>query len=129
MNEDYRDHDRRRLLGPTMPEPPRASPRESGLRHVRRVSNWSLAALVLGVGTATAALARTIPVTTTGTVTTASPGSVTGSSTSTNQTSPTLTGPVATTSASGVTTVVASPSGGASSSATASRATGNAGDS
>lgn len=113
--QEQPDRYRKRIPGMTMPNPPgRLSPRESGLHRVRRLSNWSLAALVVGVGASTAALARTIPVATTGTVTSATPslltGSSTGSSTSTGQ-APTLTGPVATTSASGVTTAVAAPGG------------------
>jgi hypothetical protein len=35
--------------------------REENLRHVRRVSNWSLAALLVGVGVTSAALAHVLP--------------------------------------------------------------------
>ena len=35
--------------------------REENLRHVRRVSNWSLAALLVGVGATSAALAHVLP--------------------------------------------------------------------
>ncbi|HET9092136.1 MAG TPA: hypothetical protein VFN50_06990 [Acidimicrobiales bacterium] len=41
--------------------PPPASERQLNLRRVRRVSNWSIAALVVGVGTTTAALAHALP--------------------------------------------------------------------
>jgi len=40
----------------------RAAPaRDENLRRVRRVSNWSLAALLIGVGTTSAALAHVLP--------------------------------------------------------------------
>jgi hypothetical protein len=90
---------------PTVP----AAARENGIRQLRRMSAWSAAALIVGTGAATAAFAHgltpasqatgsTAAGTTSGT---AGPGAaaVHGSS------GPTVTHSVATTSASGVTTV------------------------
>jgi hypothetical protein len=37
---------------------PHAPPRRDGVRHARRVSNWTLAALIAGTGAATVALAH-----------------------------------------------------------------------
>jgi hypothetical protein len=50
------------LLRPERAQTARAAPaREENLRRVRRVSNWSLAALLIGVGTTSAALAHVLP--------------------------------------------------------------------
>jgi hypothetical protein len=50
------------LLRPERTRTARAAPaREENLRRVRRVSNWSLAALLIGVGTTSAALAHVLP--------------------------------------------------------------------
>jgi hypothetical protein len=50
------------LLRPERIQTARAAPaREENLRRVRRVSNWSLAALLIGVGTTSAALAHVLP--------------------------------------------------------------------
>jgi hypothetical protein len=80
------------------------SVRDSGLRRIRRLSNWSLAALVVGVGATTGVLARTVPAATTGATAVTNSGNVT--STIGAQQAPSVSTPVATTSASGVTTSV-----------------------
>ncbi len=87
--------------------------RASGLRRVRRVANWSLAGLVLGVGATAGALAHSMPPATTQpsaqgnqassqiAVATA-PGHPGTPSAPGNRAGPTVHGPVATTSGSGV---------------------------
>jgi hypothetical protein len=95
---------------PAAPPGPAAS-REAGLRHVRRMSAWSAAALIVGTGAATAALAHgftpatqqaattpatTAPATTTGAGTAATPASG----------GPAVSHSVASTSGSGVTKTV-----------------------
>ena len=127
MEEHSRKPDRRRTRLPgsvVATDPSRlGSPRESGLQRLRRLSNWSLAALVVGVGATTAALARTIPATTSSTVAVATPRSTTTSSTTGNQSSPKVTSPVATLSASGVSASTAGASSVGTSSSSAGRAT------
>ena len=88
--------------------------RASGLKKVRRVSNWSLAALVVGVGATTGALTHTIHSPSFGTTSATNAGTVANSSSGTGvaASSPSLTNAVATTSASGVTTLVAKNSTG-----------------
>ena len=50
------------LLRPERTRTAQAAPaREENLRRVRRVSNWSFAALLIGVGTTSAALAHVLP--------------------------------------------------------------------
>ena len=50
------------LLHPDRSEASRAAPaRDQNLRRVRRVSNWSLAALLVGVGATSAVLAHAVP--------------------------------------------------------------------
>ncbi len=96
----------------TLPRSP-LSPRAKGLKQVRRWSNWSLAALVVGTGTTTVALARTIP------VHTAPAASTTSVAPGTNSTAPVTAGtpppsgstPVVATSASGVATTANRPTG------------------
>ena len=88
------------------------SVRNSGLRRVRRFSNWSLAALVVGVGATTGALARTVPVATAGTTAMTNSGHVTSTVGGVTQQAPSVKTPIATTSASGVTTSVSGASGG-----------------
>lgn len=96
--------------------------RRDGVRHVRRVSNWTAAALIVGTGAAVVALAhQALPVTgsgaantsvtgtagtgtgTTGTGTGATGTSTGGASTATTSGGPQVSNPVATTTASGVT--------------------------
>jgi len=105
MDQNYGLPDRRtRLPGfeASTTNGPAGSSRESGLKRVRRLSNWTLAALMIGVGATTAGLARTIPTGTTSTVTSGHSGSLGSSSVTGHQSSPALNSPVATTSASGV---------------------------
>lgn|ERR1039458_7713110 len=120
-----RDRSKRRLPGSlTGPAPHRpSSTRESGLQRVRRLSNWSLAALVVSVGATTAALTRTIPAATGSTTTVATPVSATAHSTAGTQSAPTLTSPVATSSASAVTASNAGAPASGPSAATAARGT------
>jgi hypothetical protein len=80
--------------------------RNDGLRRVRRHVNWSLAALVVGVGATTAAIAHVVPTHTTTVVGTSS----TAGGTRTSGQAPTLSGPVASSTASGV--VVGTPGSG-----------------
>ncbi len=107
MDQNHGQPDRRtRLPGyePSTNRRPVGVSRESGLKRVRRLSNWTLAALMIGVGATTAGLARTIPTGTTGTVTARHAGSGGSSSVTGPQSSPAVNSPVATTSASGVVT-------------------------
>lgn len=97
--------------------------RNDGLRNIRRMSNWSLAALVVGIGATTGALATathsksvgTTAVTTTIGTPTSAAGAVQGG--------PTVGSPVATTSASGVTVSAAAQQGGSPSPASSGRTT------
>jgi len=50
------------LLQPEPPRPARAVPgRDESIRRMRRITNWSLAALLVGVGATSAALAHVVP--------------------------------------------------------------------
>ena len=82
--------------------------RNDGLRNIRRMSNWSLAALVVGIGATTGALAAATQAKTVGTAAVTTTTSATGAV----QSGPTLGSPVATTSASGVTVSAAAQQGG-----------------
>lgn len=82
--------------------------RDQGLRGVRRLSNWTLAALVVGVGATSAAIARatqsarsvtSVARTSTGTATGAAGGSVSAAA---RGSAPSLHAPVALTTPSGV---------------------------
>ena len=101
----------RRLPGAVVPPSPGgpAPAREGGLRRVRRLSNWSVAALVVGVGATTGILARSVPPATTGAVAVAPSGTTGTPSASGGQSAPSVAGPVATTSASGVTVGASAP--------------------
>ncbi len=87
------------------------SDRDSGLRRIRRLSNWSFAALVVGVGATAGALARTVPAATAGTTTVTNAGHVTSTVGGVAQQPPSVHAPVAMTSASGVTRSVSGTSG------------------
>ncbi len=102
-----------RYAGGTGRRPPAPETiRNDGLRKIRRTSNWSLAALVVGIGATTGALAAatdskavgTPAVTTTAGAPTSAAGVVQGG--------PTLGSPVATTSASGMTVSAAAQQAG-----------------
>jgi hypothetical protein len=94
------------LPGFSDPAPPgRPAPtRSDGIRHVRRMSNWTLAALIAGTGAATVGLAHNaFP----GAATSAGTGPVGGAgatATTPGATGPQVTHSVATTSGSGVVT-------------------------
>jgi hypothetical protein len=94
------------------PTPAAETIRNNGFRNIRRMSNWSLAALVVGVGATTGALAASTHSKAVGTAavttTIGSPTSAVG----TTQGGPTVGSPVVTTSASGVTVSSASHQGG-----------------
>jgi hypothetical protein len=105
-------------------QPPAAeATRNDGLRNIRRMSNWSLAALVVGIGATTGALATathsksvgTTAVTTAIGTPTSGAGAVPGG--------PTVGSPVATTSASGVTVSAAGQQGGSPNPASSGRPT------
>jgi hypothetical protein len=86
--------------------------RDNGFQNIRRMSNWSLAALVVGVGATTGALAASTHSKAVGTAAvTTSIGSPT-STISTAQGAPNVATPVATTSASGVTVSTSASRGG-----------------
>ena len=119
-----------RYAGDTVRRLPAAETiRNDGLRKIRRMSNWSLATLVVGIGATTGALAaatqskavRTAAVTTTAGTPTSAAGVVQGG--------PTLGSPVATTSASGVTVSAAAHQGGSPSPANSGRVAAGSGDS
>jgi hypothetical protein len=85
---------------------PDASARRDGIRHVRRVSNWTAAALVVGTGAAVVALSHqafTPAAPAAGTASSATSGAGTTSASAHGATGPSATHSVATTSGSGVT--------------------------
>jgi hypothetical protein len=91
------------------PPGPAAPVRGQGIRHVRRMSNWTAAALIVGTGAATVALAhQALPAATsaagTGAATGAGGAAASGAGTAAGATGPQATHSVATTSGSGVTT-------------------------
>ncbi len=93
--------------------------RSDGLRNIRRMSNWSLAALVVGIGATTGALAAATHSKAVGTAAVTAPvGTPTSSAAGAVQGGPTLASPVATTSASGVTVSATAYQGGSPSPAT-----------
>ena len=97
--------------------------RDNGFQNIRRMSNWSLAALVVGVGATTGALAASTHSKAVGTAAvTTSIGSPT-STVSTAQGGPTVGSPVATTSASGVTVSTSASQGGSPSPTSSARLT------
>jgi hypothetical protein len=90
--------------GPADPDGEPAAQRTSGIRHVRRVSNWTAAALIVGTGAATVALAHQAFPAAAPTAGAASVMTGAGATASTpGATGPQATHPVATTSGSGVT--------------------------
>ena len=81
-----------------------APDRRDGLRHARRMSNWTLAALIAGTGAATVALAhQAFPTATTAGTTAAATTGTGTTATSHGASGPAVTHSVATTSGSGVT--------------------------
>ena len=93
-------------LGDTGRRPPAPETiRNDGLRKIRRMSNWSLATLVVGIGATTGALAAATHSKTGGTAAMTTTAGTPTSAAGTVQGGPTLGRPVATTSASGVTVV------------------------
>ncbi|HVA07354.1 MAG TPA: hypothetical protein VNG12_11500 [Acidimicrobiales bacterium] len=97
--------------------------RDNGFQNIRRMSHWSLAALVVGVGATTGALAASTHSKAVGTAAvTTSIGSPT-STLSTAQGGPTVGSPVATTSASGVTISTSASQGGSPSGTNSARLT------
>jgi hypothetical protein len=81
-----------------------APDRRNGLRHARRMSNWTLAALIAGTGAATVALAHhAVPTATTAGASTTAPGAGTAAAAH-GASGPQVTHSVTTTSGSGVTT-------------------------
>jgi hypothetical protein len=92
------------VLRPDTAAAARAAPaRDENLRRVRRVSNWSLAALLVGVGATSAALAHVVPGHTSPAayVSSTQTGGVVGT-TSASGRAPTVSGPVAVSSGSQV---------------------------
>lgn len=81
-----------------------ASSRRDGVRHARRMSNWTLAALITGTGAATVALAHNAWPSAGATAGSSSATTATGGQTAVSGTSgPTVSHSVATTSGSGAT--------------------------
>jgi hypothetical protein len=78
--------------------------RADGIRHVRRMSNWTAAALIVGTGAATVALAhQAFPASTTAAAAASTAGA--GTKAASTAGGPSVSHTVATTSASGVTTM------------------------
>jgi hypothetical protein len=93
--------------GPASPSQARQA-RKMGIRRVRRMSNWTAAALIVGTGATTVALAHNVfPIGTPAATSSGTTGVVTTTS-ATGTTGPQVTHTVATTSASGVTTTTTS---------------------
>lgn len=110
MDSDREQHDGRVPLpgsGAPAPGDGPAPDRRDGIRHARRMSNWTLAALIAGTGAATVALAHHAFPATTGTATTAAgataPTGTTAGPAAHGASGPQVTHSVATTSGSGVT--------------------------
>ena len=97
--------------------------RDNGLRKIRRMSNWSLAALVVGIGATTGALAAATQSKAVGTAAVTSTAGTPTSAAGAVQGGPTVGSPVATTSASGVTISAAAQQGGSPSPANSGRVT------
>ncbi len=113
-----------RYAGDTGRRPPAPETiRNDGLRKIRRMSNWSLAALVVGIGATTGALAAATQSKTVGTAAVTTTIGTPTSAAGAVQGGPTLGSPVATTSASGVTVSAAAQQGGSPSPANSGRAT------
>src|SRR5215472_16449080 len=89
----------------TMDPSSRGVPRRDGIRHARRMSNWTAAALIAGTGTAAVALAHQArPAAAVATPpAAAAPSTVAGTTGTWAAAGPRVTHPVATTTASGVT--------------------------
>jgi hypothetical protein len=104
--------ERVRLSGPNEQRvgPAERAARAEGVRHLRRLTNWTLAAMLVGVGATSAAFAHAIPGLSGGTaaVQTAVVGST---ATSGSALAPAVLGPVATSGGSGVTAATGSVSG------------------
>jgi hypothetical protein len=98
--------------------PAERAARAEGVRHLRRLTNWTLAAMLVGVGATSAAFAHAIPGLSGGTaaVQTAVVGST---ATSGSAVAPAVSGPVATSGGSGVVTAATGSVSGASSGASA----------
>jgi hypothetical protein len=92
-----------RGAAPADPADRPAPTRRDGIRHVRRVSNWTAAALIVGTGAATVALAHQAFPVAAPTASTASTAGLGATSGTPGATGPQATHSVATTSASGVT--------------------------
>ena len=95
---------RRRTAGGRGTSPRREEPaRQSSIRRLRRLSNWTAAALIVGTGSATWALAQHVTATATAqTVATGTAWTTTGTAVSAQGAGPNVTGPVAVSSGSGV---------------------------
>jgi len=102
---------------------PTAETRNDGLRKIRRMSNLSLAALVVGIGATTGALAAATQSKAVGTAAVTTRAGTPTSAAGAIQGGPTLGSPVATTSASGVTVSAGAQQGGSPSLANSGRAT------
>jgi hypothetical protein len=92
--------------GPADPGAAPLPPYGSGIRHARRMSNWTAAALIVGTGAVTVALAhQALPAAapTAGSASAGSASAATGSAATAGATGPQATHSVATTSGSGVT--------------------------
>ena len=104
--------------------PAAATARNDGFRKIRRMSNWSLAALVVGMGATTGALAAATHSKAVGTAAVTTPvAGAASAATGAVHSGPTLGGPVATTSPSGVTVSAAAAHGGSASHANPGRVT------
>jgi hypothetical protein len=106
MDSDREQHDGRVPLpgfgAPALGDGP-APDRRDGIRHARRMSNWTLAALIAGTGATTVALAHHAFPVTAGTTTTAAATGTTAGTAVHGASGPQVTHSVATTSGSGVT--------------------------
>lgn len=105
---DPQDPSWRRLPGPGEPSPEeaRARSRDRGIRHVRRLSNWTAVALVAATAVTAGYFARAGA-----SASGPRPAAVTGAqSQAPNSHQPCVTAPVATSGGSGVTTTVPGPS-------------------
>jgi hypothetical protein len=96
---------------PPPPPPEAAAARADGIRHLRRMSAWSAAALIVGTGAATAALAHNYaPATQSAGTQAVSPAG--GAAAAQHGGGPAVTHSVATTSGSGVTVTTTKTAGG-----------------
>jgi hypothetical protein len=91
--------------------PARQAARADGIRHLRRLSNWTLATMLVGVGASSAALAHAIPGLSGGATAVVQTAGAASAATGGSAKAPTVSGAVATSGGSGVAAAPGASSG------------------